>query len=183
VEHILYNVEHKDIPRRLWGVLFDNSTILNFLTVLFYTLSMSTKKSKKSRYGAVVIFGYPGSGKSTQAQILAEKFGMYHFNTGRFVENLVYDPRVAHHPDIKRQRRLFETGKLMDAEFTLDHIGKRIKELAKGGEKIIFSGSPRTLSEAFGTQHYKKGFVDILEETYGKTGVLYILLKVTQKEY
>lgn len=149
---------------------------------LCYTFFMPIQKLKKSRYGAVVIFGYPGSGKSTQAQMLAEKFGFYHFNTGRFLENLVYDPRFAKHPDIKRERQLFEDGKLMDAEFTIDHIGKRIKELEKGGERIIFSGSPRTLAEAFGTKNHKKGFIDFLEDAYGKNGILYILLKVTPQE-
>ncbi|MCL5012170.1 MAG: nucleoside monophosphate kinase [Patescibacteria group bacterium] len=145
-------------------------------------MATTSSKQKSSSIGAVVIFGYPGSGKSTQAQMIAERFGFYHFDTGRFVEHLVYDPRTASRPDIKHERKLFETGKLMDADFTLKHIGARIKDLAKGGERIVFSGSPRNLAEAFGDKKYKKGFVDVLDEAYGRKGVLYILLKVTQKE-
>lgn len=145
---------------------------------------MATNKKKKitPRFGAVVIFGYPGSGKSTQAQMIAGRFGFYHFDTGRFVEHLVYDPKTASRPDMKRERELFETGKLMDADFTLKHIGARIKDLAKGGERIVFSGSPRTLAEAFGNKQYKNGFIDVLEEAYGRKGILYIMLTVTQKE-
>ncbi len=140
--------------------------------------------SKKLNRGkkAIVIFGYPGSGKSTQAVLLAEKFGLYHFNTGRFVENLVHNPDLASHPDIQREKKLFDTGKLMDSDFVLAHTGKRVKELAQGGESIVFSGSPRALFDAFGDKKHHEGIVDILMKMYGKESVLFILLKVTQKE-
>ena len=130
---------------------------------------------------AIVIFGYPGSGKSTQAVLLAEKFGLYHFNTGKFVENLVHDPKLASHPDIQREKKLFDTGKLMDSDFILSHTGRRVKELAAGGESLVFSGSPRAMYDAFGdTKHH--GIIQILEKLYGKNNIFFLLLKVTQKE-
>ncbi|MFA7201905.1 MAG: nucleoside monophosphate kinase [Candidatus Paceibacterota bacterium] len=131
---------------------------------------------------AIVIFGYPGSGKSTQAVLLAEKFGLYHFNTGRFVENLVHDPELASHPDIQREKKLFDTGKLMDSDFVLSHTGRRVKELAKGGESIVFSGSPRALFDAFGDKKHHEGIIDILMKLYGEESVLFVLLKVTQSQ-
>jgi len=37
----------------------------------------------------VIIFGPPGSGKGTQAELLARKFNFVHFDTGRYEENLL----------------------------------------------------------------------------------------------
>ena len=34
----------------------------------------------------IILMGPPGAGKGTQAELLAEKFGLYHFETSRILE-------------------------------------------------------------------------------------------------
>jgi adenylate kinase family enzyme len=69
----------------------------------------------------------------------------------------------------------------MDSDFTLAHVSKRIKELAKGGESIIFSGSPRTVLEAFGSKK-NRGLVAVLQELYDKNSIIFIVLKITKEQ-
>ncbi|KKU85302.1 MAG: hypothetical protein UY12_C0004G0001, partial [Parcubacteria group bacterium GW2011_GWA2_47_8b] len=40
----------------------------------------------------VVIYGPPGSGKGTQANLLAWTKNFIHFDTGKFLEQVVNDP-------------------------------------------------------------------------------------------
>ena len=41
---------------------------------------------------AIIIYGLPGSGKGTQANLLADKLGLIHFDTGKYLERIVHDP-------------------------------------------------------------------------------------------
>ena len=42
---------------------------------------------------AIILYGPPGSGKGTQANLLADKLGLIHFDTGKFLESIWYDPK------------------------------------------------------------------------------------------
>jgi len=44
----------------------------------------SKVKSQKSK--VIILFGPPGSGKGTQAELLAEKFNLYYFETSKILE-------------------------------------------------------------------------------------------------
>ena len=61
---------------------------------------------------AVMIFGKPGSGKSTQAYFFVDKFGLNHFDTGKEIEKTVHDPVLANDPVIRREREIFDLGLL-----------------------------------------------------------------------
>jgi adenylate kinase len=131
---------------------------------------------------AIIIFGYPGSGKSTQAQLLAEKLHYYHLNSGRILENIIYDPKHSRNKEVAAARKAFESGGLMSADFTLEHLLKKVKATARQGDGIIFSGSPRTQGEAFGTKKHREGHVEAVSRLYGRKNVLVFLLKVSEKE-
>ena len=123
---------------------------------------------------AVVIYGPPGSGKGTQANLLAESLGIIHFDTGRFVESVVHDPARQKQGVIKRERRLFDTGRLMTPSFVLREVAKHTKQIAKAGFGVIYSGSPRTMYEA-------KGLLPVLSKLFGKQHVFFIVLKVPEQ--
>lgn len=126
------------------------------------------------------MFGSPGSGKSTQAELVAQKYNMVHFNTGRYVEEHIYNPKTKHTPQMKMARHMFETGGLVDSTVILRIVTQYIQKLSKQGESIVFSGSPRTVEEAFGIGT-KKGMLQVLETIYGKKMIFIFELVLSPK--
>lgn len=126
----------------------------------------------------ILIYGAPGSGKGTQADLLAKNFGFYHFDTGKYIEQVIRDPENAKNKIIQREKKLFDEGILCTPSWILKIVGKKSQELAKAGLRVVFSGSPRTIFEAFGDKK-TEGLVGILEKGFGKKniGVLYIGIK------
>lgn len=130
---------------------------------------------------AVIVLGPPGSGKGTQAKLLAEKFGMFHFDTGDYLRHVFYDPKNGKNKEIQRQRRLNEAGELNSPAFVLKISTQQIKKLAKLSQSVILSGSPRTLFEAFGDEEHK-GSMNVLKERYGKNNVFVFVLNISEEE-
>ncbi len=125
---------------------------------------------------AVIIYGPPGSGKGTQAELLVKKFNFVHFDTGRYIETLVNTPGWEKDPVLKRERKFFDSGQLCTPSWVLKITKNFVKRVAKLGFSIVFSGSPRTLYEAFGKKN--NGLLKNLEENYGKENIFVIFLKV-----
>lgn len=119
----------------------------------------------------VIIYGPPGSGKGTQANKIAEKLGLVHFNTGHVIEKKVFDPKLQDDPIIQRERDLFEKGILCTPKWVAEIVNEATEELHKKGKGIVFSGSPRTLPEV-------KELIVILENLYGKENIYVIKINV-----
>ena len=128
---------------------------------------------------AVIIYGPPGSGKGTQAELLARKFNFIHFDTGRYIESIIRAPGWRKSAILRRQRRFFDTGKLCTPSWVLKIAAQFAGRMAKLGYGAVFSGSPRTLLEAFGTKD--NGLVKVLEKLYGEKNVAVIQLRVGEK--
>ena len=124
---------------------------------------------------AVALYGLPGSGKGTQANLVANKYGLVNFDTGRYLETLWYDPKRQNDPIVKRERKLFEEGKLNTPSFVLAEVAKAVSKLAKKGHGVVFSGSPRTMPEA-------ETLIPLLEKLYGRDGVNFFLLDVDPRD-
>src|SRR3989338_2428936 len=97
----------------------------------------------------IIVYGTPGAGKGTQANLLAAKLGLIHFDTGKYLEQLVHDRSKQSDPLIRAARKQFDAGILLNPEFVLRMTAQKTKEIAKSGFGIVFSCSPRTLFEAF----------------------------------
>lgn len=130
---------------------------------------------------AIIIYGPPGAGKGTQANLLAGKLGLIHFDTGKYLEQLVHDPTLQKDPEIKKSREIFDSGALVDPPFVLKITSQKTAEIASSGFGVVFSGSPRTVFEAFGDKK-NKGLVEILEKLYGKAKIKVILLKINPQK-
>lgn len=120
---------------------------------------------------AIMLYGAPGSGKGTQANLLANKFGLVHFDSGKFLESVVYDPARQKEAAIRAERKLFDEGKLMTPSFVFREIAHRVERFAKTGLGIVFSGSPRTMYEA-------ENLVPMLERWYGKKNIFVFELRL-----
>lgn len=120
---------------------------------------------------AVIIYGPPGSGKGTQANLLARSLNLIHFDTGKYLESFVNDPKNQNNPKIQKERALFDSGILLSPDFVLNVVKTKVTKLAKSEFGVVFSGSPRTLFEA-------KGLMPTLEKIYNKKNIIPIELKV-----
>ncbi len=120
---------------------------------------------------AVVIYGFPGSGKGTQANLAANAFGLVNFDTGRYLERLWYDPKRQRDPVVRREKQLFESGKLNTPSFVLNEVTKAVKAIAKKDLGVVFSGSPRTMYEA-------ERLIPTLMRLFGKKRVFFFFLNV-----
>ncbi|MDP2695896.1 MAG: nucleoside monophosphate kinase [bacterium] len=126
---------------------------------------------------AVIFYGPPGAGKGTQANLLTGRKGFTHFDTGRYLEQLVHDPSNKKNRIIQREGKLFDSGALMTPSFVLKVTANKAKEIARAGFNIVFSGSPRTMFEAFGDNKHT-GLVRVLEKAYGKQNIYPVFLDI-----
>jgi len=128
-----------------------------------------------------VIYGPPGAGKGTQANLLSAKFGLYHFDTGKYIEHVVHDPKYKDDAVIQREKVIFDSGALCTPTWILDIIKERTIKLSKAEFGIVFSGSPRTVYETFGDEKHK-GLIQVLEEKYGRDNLVFLYLKIDPEE-
>lgn len=120
---------------------------------------------------AVIIYGSPGSGKGTQANFLAQKLDLIHFDTGKFCESVVHDPARQKERTVQRERKLFDSGILMTPTFVLGEVSRAVTKIAKAGWGVVMSGSPRTVYEA-------GGLIPLLEKLYGRKNIFIFVLKI-----
>jgi len=126
----------------------------------------------------VLVYGAPGAGKGTQADLLSKKMGFYHFDTGKVIEQMLNDPENLKDAKFKEEKENFDSGRLNTPSWVLEDIViKNTEKLAKAGVRLVFSGSPRTLFEAFGDGK-TVGLVETLEKLYGKENVGIIFIDV-----
>jgi adenylate kinase len=138
------------------------------------------KPSNKQK--VIIILGPPGSGKGTQAELLAEKFGLFQWETssiiGRILEQGKKDEFVmigGKKYYFEDQREIRRKGLLWDGNFIFYYTKKKIEELQKEGKGIIMSGSPRVVSEG-------EKLTPLLKKLYGAKNIVAIVLQLTAKE-
>ncbi|MFA5052545.1 MAG: nucleoside monophosphate kinase [Parcubacteria group bacterium] len=129
----------------------------------------------------ILFYGPPGAGKGTQAGIIAKKYGLTHFDTGKHIEKLVNDTSLLKKNAIlRRQRKLFMSGKLADSNWAGAEVKKQIKKFYVKGKGLVMSGSPRTMREAFNLKG--GGVADTLIRRYGLKNILVVFLRIPVSE-
>ncbi|MCX6721302.1 MAG: nucleoside monophosphate kinase, partial [Candidatus Staskawiczbacteria bacterium] len=127
----------------------------------------------------IMLFGQPGAGKGTQAEILADKTGYYHFESSKIIEFHIKndEPGKTYEIDgqtykIEDERQKWESGLLNSPPLVVYWMVEKIKELAEEGKSIIFSGSPRTVYEA-------EREIPLFIELYGLENIRFIMLEIS----
>lgn len=106
---------------------------------------------------AIVFLGIQGSGKGTQASILAERIGFYHLNMGE----LLRAKSAINNPLGLRVKNVIDKGELVSDELAFEFIAETFKQEYAG---VIFDGFPRTLNQAeYLIQHFRLQKVYYLE--------------------
>lgn len=88
----------------------------------------------------LIILGAPGSGKGTQADLLAKEFNLVHLSSGQ----LLREEAEAKTPKGKIIAGLLGHGKLLPFETVLDLLGPALLSAQAG---FILDGTPRNLSQ------------------------------------
>ena len=91
----------------------------------------------------IVMLGAPGAGKGTQAQMIAEKFGLPHISTGD-----IFRANIKNGTELGKKAKAFmDAGQLVPDELTVELLLDRVKadDCAKG---YILDGFPRTIPQA-----------------------------------
>ena len=122
----------------------------------------------------VLLIGPPGSGKGTQAEMLAEKFGLVHLESSQVIEGK-FKNADPDDPVISKEKAAWKAGELTSPELVREWMLEEIRALHNKGMGIVFSGSPRTMFEA-------EGEIPVFEELYGKDNVKTIHLNLSKEE-
>ena len=126
----------------------------------------------------IILFGQPGAGKGTQADLLSDKTNYYHFESSKIIEACFKneDPEKTFEIDgqkfkVADEKIRWESGLLNSPPFVVSLLIEKIKALAKEDSSIIFSGSPRTVYEA-------EKEISLLIELYEIENIKFIMLEI-----
>jgi adenylate kinase len=87
----------------------------------------------------LIIFGPQGSGKGTQADLLSEKYGLEHIETGRIFREIARE-----HTDFGMTvKNLIERKEMVSDEITMQVL-KHFLEKVPSGKGVIIDSAPRT---------------------------------------
>lgn len=129
---------------------------------------------------AIIILGRPGSGKDTQAELLAKKFGLVHIISSKLIEKALANSKKTLNFEgveynLEKERRNIHSGALVNFNFVVSLINNEIKKVSRQDKGLILSASPRTLLEL-------KKEAPVLEKIYGKGGVYFFNIIISPKE-
>jgi len=92
----------------------------------------------------VVLMGYPGAGRGTQARNLARQYNLVYLSTGEMLKEEI----KKNSPVGKAAQAIFDQGDLVPDEIVIKLIEKHIKR-NPDANGFIFKGFPRTLVQAY----------------------------------
>jgi len=154
-----------------------------FLSTLLHSSILTKKMSRiQNRKQVVIIMGPPGSGKGTQAELLADRFSLYYLETSKVLEARfmaapkgefvkVYGKKYY----MADEKKKWQTGLLNSDPFTNYLMREKISEYFAKGESLLLAGSPRSIDQA-------KDLMPFLKKLYGAKSISLILLEVSAKE-
>ena len=108
--------------------------------------------------------GMPGSGKGTQAEMLAKEIGYHQFSTGNAFRSIAQEDS-----DLGRKvKNTIDNGFLAPPEMAAEVVIATIRQFVEQSRGIIFDGTPRTVEEAKIVDDF------FLERGYGRPLVVYL---------
>lgn len=88
----------------------------------------------------IIILGPQGSGKGTQAKLLADDLDLYYFESGKFSRKLASEnPRI--------DQLINKEGKLIPDDEMFEYVKEELEEKAPNGDGMILDGYPRSIKQ------------------------------------
>lgn len=88
----------------------------------------------------IIIFGPQGSGKGTQAKLLAKKFNLFYFESGKFLREIAKkDPEI--------DKTINEKGKLLPDDKVFSLVSRSLEEKVPDFQNIVLDGYPRSIKQ------------------------------------
>ncbi|MBI2625417.1 MAG: nucleoside monophosphate kinase [Candidatus Nealsonbacteria bacterium] len=130
----------------------------------------------------IMLFGPPGAGKGTQAELLSAKLNLHYIESSKIIESNIMEAKEGDFVEIggqkyslTKEKELWANGILNTPEVVTFWFDKKIRELAKEGKNLVTTGIARTLYEA-------KKITPLLKELYGAENIIVVLIKLSLKE-
>lgn len=117
----------------------------------------------------IIIFGPPGAGKGTQANLISEEYNIPHLSTGEIFRSAIKNET----PLGKEVKSILDAGELVPDEKVVALVEEELKD-SKYDDGYILDGFPRTVPQA-------EAFDQILE-TKGKELDAFLELNVPEEE-
>ena len=92
---------------------------------------------------AILVVGPPGSGKGTQAKLIAKKFGYKHVSTGDILRGLNRNTELG-----KKIFAIIDKGNLVPAKLTVEIVLDHLKTNLKSTDILLLDGFPRNVTQA-----------------------------------
>ena len=132
------------------------------------------------KFLAIIILGRPGSGKDTQAELLAKRFGLVHIISSKLIEKTLKTSKktvkLENKPyDVEREHQNIHSGALVNFNFVAALISDEIRKISKKNKGLIMSGSPRYITEL-------NKELPLLNKLYGKNSVFLFHVWISPKE-
>ena len=129
---------------------------------------------------AIIILGRPGSGKDTQAELLAKKFGLVHIVSSKIIKKTLVSKQKEIKLDgkiysVQKEQKNLHNGRLTTFTFVSALISNEIKSNFKKKKGIIMSGSPRSKTE------FKKE-LPLFKKLYGDKNTFIFHVWISPKE-
>lgn len=103
----------------------------------------------------IILLGAPASGKGTQAEMLAERFGLFHFQAGRMARDLAKkDARI---------KEIIDSGKLIPEQEMTMHVIKFLGDHDSDMNDVLFEGYPRFISQYEALEEFLKSHGDDID--------------------
>jgi adenylate kinase len=99
----------------------------------------------------IILFGAPGSGKGTQANLVCKELGLLNLSIGNSVRAFVHkhdNPESKESTRAEKLRNKLESGQLQDFEDIKYIVENEIKDNIKLGKNMLIEGLPRTQEQA-----------------------------------
>jgi adenylate kinase len=112
---------------------------------VFERINKHIAEELNRRPANIILFGYPGAGRGTQAARLASDFNLRCISTGELLQEEVKEKG----PLAEKIIPFLEKGLLVPDELVIRLIEKKLKETDGTGRGYVFKGYPRTLVQAY----------------------------------
>ncbi|WP_138431097.1 adenylate kinase [Fodinibius saliphilus] len=117
----------------------------------------------------IIIFGPPGAGKGTQAELISEEYGIPHLSTGEIFRSAIKNET----PLGKEVKSILDAGDLVPDEKVVGLVEEELRD-EKYEDGYVLDGFPRTVPQA-------KAFDEILDKK-GKKLDAFLQLEVPEEE-